>query len=122
MDRHIRRVLRLQLAILLIITVGVYALWGTVVAQAVWFGLFIATMNTLLIAWRMRPNNKPPSRLSKPANLNEFFRSWLERYLVVGGLLALALGGLKLLPPALLGGFILGQLVWILAPLTIKET
>ncbi len=125
MDRHIRRVLSLQLAVLLIVTVGVYAMWGTGPAQAVGFGVFIATTNTLLIAWRMRPSKKTTHELSnkpgKQANLNEFIRSWLERYLVVGILLALALGGLKLLPFALLSGFILGQLMWILAPLTIKE-
>lgn len=125
MDRHIRRVLSLQLAVLLIVTVGVYAMWGTGPAQAVWFGVFIATTNTLLIAWRMRPSKKTTHELSnksgKQANLNEFIRSWLERYLMVGVLLALALEGLKLLPFALLSGFILGQLVWILAPLTIKE-
>ena len=119
MDRHIRRVLSLQLAILLFVTVGVYFLWGAVAAKATGLGVFIATTNTLLIAWRMRPNNKMQG---KPASLNEFIRSWLERYLVVGVLLALGLGWLKLLPLGLLSGFILGQLIWILAPLTIKET
>ena len=119
MDRRIRRVLSLQLAVLLAATVGAYAWWGAVAATAAWFGLFIATVNTLLIAWRMRPTSKA---LGKPASLNEFFRSWLERYLVVGALLALGLGSLKLLPLGLLSGFFLGQLVWILAPLTIKET
>ena len=119
MDRRIRRVLSLQLASLILVSFGVYVLWGAAVAKAAWFGAFIATTNTLLIAWRMRPNNKMPG---KPASLNEFIRSWLERYLVVGVLLALGLGWLKLLPLGLLSGFILGQLIWILAPLTIKET
>ena len=119
MDRRIRRVLGLQLALMLIATVGAYGLWGLATAQGAWFGVSIATANTLLLTWRMRPNNKVPG---KPASLNEFIRSWLERYLAVGALLALGLGGLKLLPLGLLSGFILGQLVWILAPLTIKET
>jgi len=124
MDQRIRRVLSLQLAVLLTATVGVYAVWGVVATKAVWFGVFIATANTLLIAWRMRPVNKAPGNKTpdKPANLNEFIRSWLERYLVVGVLMALGLGSLKLLPLGLLSGFILGQLIWILAPLTIKET
>ncbi len=119
MDLRIRRVLSLQLAVLIVVSLGAYALWGSATATAAWFGVFVATSNTLLIAWRMRQNNKMPD---KPASLNEFFRSWLERYLVVGVLLALGLGSLKLLPLGLLSGFILGQLVWILAPLTIKET
>ncbi len=119
MDRLVRRVLSLQLASLLMAGLTVYAAWGGAAAKAVWFGMSISTINTLLIAWRMRPNNK---MLGKPANLKEFIRSWLERYLTVGVLLALGLGSLKLLPLSLLGGFILGQLIWILAPLTIKET
>lgn len=118
MDPRIRRVLSLQLASLFLASLGVYIVWGGVAAQAAGFGLFIASTNTLLIAWRMRPNKMP----GKPASLNEFIRSWLERYLVVGVLLALGLGWLKLLPLGLLSGFIFGQLIWILAPLTIKET
>lgn len=119
MDQRMRRVLSLQLASLLLVSLGVYVVWGGMAAKAAWFGVFIATTNTLLIIWRIRPNNKAPG---KPANLNEFIRSWLERYLLVGVLLALGLGSLKLLPLSLLSGFILGQLIWILAPLTIKET
>ena len=119
MDRRIRQVLRLQIAALFLISLGVFTAWGAGAALAAGFGIFITLANTLLIAWRMRPNNK---MLGKPASLNEFIRSWLERYLVVGVLLALGLGSLKLLPLGLLSGFILGQLIWILAPLTIKET
>jgi ATP synthase protein I len=118
MDRRIRRVLHLQLVLMLLATAGPYALWGFATAKAAWFGVLIATTNTLLLAWRMRPNREAPG---KPASLKEFVRSWLERYLAVGALLALGLGGLKLLPLDLLGGFVLGQLAWILAPLTIEE-
>ncbi len=117
MDRRIRRVLSLQLALLLFAAVGAYGLWG--MATAAWFGVLIAITNTLLLAWRMRPSSKAPG---KPASLNEFIRSWLERYLAVGVLFALGLGALKMPPLGLLGGFILGQLIWILAPLTVKET
>lgn len=119
MDRRIRRVLSLQFALLLAATISAYVLWGAIAAKAAGFGMLIATANTLLIAWRMRPK---PEATGKPASLNEFLRSWVERYLAVGVLLALGLGSFKLLPLALLSGFILGQLLWILAPLTIKET
>lgn len=119
MDRRIRRVLSLQLALLLFAALGAYGLWGMAKATAVWFGVLIAITNTLLLAWRMRPSSKAPG---KPASLHEFIRSWLERYLAVGVLFALGLGALKMPPPGLLGGFILGQLIWILAPFTVKET
>jgi len=125
MDRRLKRVLSLQLALLLIAVLGAYAVWGLGEARAVWFGSFIAVANTLLIVWRMRRSrNKDRARgeLGAQQYLKQFYRSWLERYLVVGALLAMGLGGLKLMPLGLLAGFILGQVIWIFAPLTIKET
>jgi len=114
MDRQIRRVLSLQLALLLVASLGAYAIWGLWVATAVCFGAGIATANTLMIAWRMRQRRTTPA--AQPS-LGEFYRSWLERYLLVGVLLAAGLGGLKLMPLGLLSGFILGQVIWILATL-----
>lgn len=114
MDQQIRRVLSLQLALLLVASLGTYAIWGLGVAKAVCFGAGIASANTLMIAWRMRQGR---AALAQPS-LSEFYRSWLERYLLVGVLLAAGLGGLKLMPLGLLSGFILGQVIWILAPLT----
>lgn len=126
MDRRIKRVLSLQLVLLFVAVLGGYAIWGGGVARAVWFGSFIAIANTLLIAWRMRCGNRNKDRargeLGAQQYLRQFYRSWLERYLVVGALLAMGLGGLKLMPLGLLTGFILGQAIWIFAPLTIKET
>ena len=115
MDHQIRRVLGLQLALLLVASLMAFAIWGPGMAKAVWFGTGIATANTLMIAWRMRQGRKTaPAQ----AGLSEFYRSWLERYLLVGVLLAVGLGGLKWLPLGLLSGFVLGQIVWILAPFT----
>jgi ATP synthase protein I len=125
MDRRIRRVLSVQLVFLLTAGLIAYGVWGLEVARATWFGAFIATANTLLIAWHMRPGSGRSNKggeLGAQHYLRQFYRSWLERYLVVGVLLASGLGGLKLMPLALLAGFILGQLIWIIAPLTIKET
>ena len=114
MDHQIRRVLGLQLALLLVASLMAFAIWGLGMAKAVWFGTGIATANTLMIAWRMRQGRKTaPAQ----AGLSEFYRSWLERYLLVGVLLAVGLGGLKWMPLGLLSGFVLGQIVWILAPL-----
>ena len=114
MDRQIRRVLRLKLALLLVASLVALTIWGLVVAQAVCFGVGIAVANTLMIAWRMRRGRVASA--AQPS-LSEFYRSWLERYLLVGALLAAGLGGLKLMPLGLLSGFILGQMIWILAPL-----
>lgn len=117
MDRRIRRVLSLQLALLLVASLGAYAIWGLGVAKAVWFGAGIAAANTIMIAWRMRQGC---ATAAAQPSLSEFYRSWLERYLLAGALLAAGLGGLKLAPLGLLSGFILGQVIWILAPLTVE--
>ena len=125
MDRSIRRVLSVQLVFLLAAGMAAYGVWGLEVAGATGFGAIIAIANTLLVAWHMRPGSGKSNKggeLGAQYYLRQFYRSWLERYLVVGVLLALGLGGLKLMPLALLAGFILGQLIWIVAPLTIKET
>jgi ATP synthase protein I len=125
MDRRIRRVLSVQFVFFLAAGMTAYGVWGLDVAGATGFGAIIAIANTVLIAWHMRPGSGESNKggeLGAQHYLRQFYRSWLERYLVVGILLALGLGGLKLMPLALLAGFILGQLIWIIAPLTIKET
>lgn len=125
MDRRIRRVLSVQFVFFLAAGMTSYGVWGLDVAGATGFGAIIAIANTVLIAWHMRPGSGKSNKggeLGAQHYLRQFYRSWLERYLVVGILLALGLGGLKLMPLALLAGFILGQLIWIIAPLTIKET
>ena len=125
MDRRIRRVLSVQFVFFLAAGMTSYGVWGLDVARATGFGAIIAIANTVLIAWHMRPGSGKSNKggeLGAQHYLRQFYRSWLERYLVVVILLALGLGGLKLMPLALLAGFILGQLIWIIAPLTIKET
>ena len=112
-----RRVLCAQLALLFVASLVAFAIWGPRVAVAVCFGAGIASANTLMIAWRMRQGR---ATVSAQPSLSEFYRSWLERYLLVGVLLAAGLGGLKLMPLGLLSGFILGQVIWILAPLTVE--
>ena len=126
MDRRIRRVLSVQLVFLLAAGLIAHGIWGLEVARGIGFGAFIALANTALIAWHMRARRSGRSNKggepSAQHYLRQFYCSSLARYLVVGVLLASGLGGLKLMPLALLAGFILGQLIWIIAPLTIKET
>ena len=126
MDRRIRRVLSVQFVFLLAASLIAHGVWGLEVAGGMAFGAFVALANTALIARDMRAGRSGRSNKGEEPSaqhyLRQFYRSWLERYLVVGVLLASGLGGLKLMPLALLAGFILGQLIWIIAPLTIKET
>lgn len=54
-------------------------------------------------------------------HLKSFNRSMLERFFVVGSLLAVGFGLLSLSPQAMLSGFIVGQLAWALAMLLTRR-
>jgi len=47
----------------------------------------------------------------------DIYRSGVERFLVLSILLAIGMGTLKLVPLAVLVGFVASQLAWIIAPL-----
>lgn len=91
--------------------------WHIEAAKGAGFGVLISLANTLLIAWRMT-RGRAQGELSAQRHLRQFYRSWIERYAVLIALFALAFAVFELAPAALLAGFILGQLVWIIAPLT----
>lgn len=119
MDRRIRRVIGLQSLVLIAVSLVTLTVWGVGVAKGAWFGAVISLINTLLIAWRMKPSALGEQDAQR--QLRTMYRSWIERYVVLLLLFALALTGLKLLPVALLSGFVLAQAVWIIAPLTFAD-
>ena len=125
MDRRLRRVLSLQLVLLVGTGAAAYAIFGQSETQAVVFGGLVALSNSGLIAWRMRPQaigQGVAAELAAHQQLKKLYRYALERYLGVGALLAVGLGALHFMPLGLLAGFILGQVAWVIAPLTIEET
>ncbi len=141
MDRRIRGVLSAQSVGVLVAPLGAYRIWDAshVAMASAAVGVLIALVNTAFIARRISAQEnlgKAPGRhtasakaiqndtatLGAHGHLKQFYRSALERYLLVAGLFAVSLGVLKFLPLALLGGFILGQALWIAAPLMSKET
>ena len=73
-------------------------------------------MGTLLLLWRMQ-RSKQKALLEAHQHLWLFYRSGLERFLVICVLLAIGMGSFKLVPLAVLVGFVAGQLAWIIAPL-----
>jgi len=121
MDRRIRRVIGLQAVVLIAAGLTAATFWGVEAAKGAWFGAAIGLANTLMIAWRMNPSAAAQEgEQSAQRHLRQFYRSWIERYVLLLVLFALALIGLKLLPVALLSGFILAQAAWIVAPLTCR--
>lgn len=89
-----------------------YLFWGFAAAQASVFGALVALANTLLLVWRMRASAQGSGR-SGGQELARLVRSSVERFLMVALLIAAGLGWLKLVPGALLVGFVLGQLVLV---------
>lgn len=86
--------------------------WGS--SLALFYGGVAALLNTGLLWWRWWQGAKRIH--SEPGrHLKTFYRSSMERFFLVGIWLAVGFTILRLSPPALLFGFVVGQLVWIFA-------
>jgi ATP synthase protein I len=93
---------------------GVFA--GFNAALAALFGGLVALAVSGVLVWRERESKQHPEwdqhRLFK-----QFIRAGVERLVVLVGLLALGLAGLKLPPLPLLLGLMLAQFGWLMAVL-----
>jgi len=95
-------------------------LWqGGEVAGAALFGGSAALANIGLLVWRWR-RGRYDYHCDGERHLRQFHRSGLERFFVVGIVLAVGMYGLKLEPLAMLLGFIVGQVAWIIAASALK--
>ncbi|MBL80024.1 MAG: hypothetical protein CMH70_08365 [Nitrosomonadaceae bacterium] len=116
MKSSVHRTAVLQIVISIIIGIIAYTLEGEEEAWAVIYGGAVALINTLLLLWRMESVKHKILRDAKHY-LWIFYRSGVERFLVLSALLAIGMGVLKLVPLAVLIGFVVNQLAWIIAPL-----
>ena len=104
----------LQFAIVLA-TAGVVWMWqSTGVAMATLYGGSVALVNVGLLLWRWR-RGRYDYHCDGQRHLQQFHRSSLERFFVVGVVLALGMYGLRLDPLAVLLGFIAGQAAWMVS-------
>ncbi|MEO8342539.1 MAG: ATP synthase subunit I [Gallionella sp.] len=104
-----RQIVMLQIVITLIGASIAYSIKGTPqFAIAVLSGGGISVLNGALLAWRMTRETLHPA---PEAQLRLLYFYAAERFLVVVVLLCLCIAVLKLLPLALLGGFVMGQAV-----------
>jgi ATP synthase protein I len=106
-----RQIVMLQIVVTLIGASIAYSMKGTPqFAIAVLSGGGISVLNGALLAWRMtRETLHPAPEAHHQLRLLYFYAA--ERFLVVVVLLCLCIAVLKLLPLALLGGFVMGQAV-----------
>ena len=104
----------LQIVISGIAGVVAYALEGKAEAGAAIYGGVVALIGTLLLLWRMQ-SSKHKTLKEPKQHLWLFYRSGVERFLVIS--ILLAMGMFKLAPLAVLVGFVASQSAWIIAPL-----
>ena len=101
--------------VFILLAVAVSWLWsGLAAAQAVAYGSVIALVNSSLLVGRWYIG-LVDYHCNGERHLKSFHRSILERFFVVGSLLAVGFGPLDLEPQAMLMGFIVGQLAWAFA-------
>ncbi len=109
----------LQFAIVLV-TAGIVWMWQSVgVAAATLYGGSVALANVGLLLWRWR-RGRYDYHCDGQRHLQQFHRSSLERFFVVGVVLALGMYGLHLNPLAVLLGFIAGQTAWMVSLIALK--
>lgn len=105
-----------------LIFVSLLLLWlwqGAEVARVALYGGCVALANIGFLVWRWR-QGRYDYHCDGGRHLRQFHRSMLERFFVVGLLLAIGIVGLKLDPMPMLLGFIVGQLAWMVAAATLK--
>lgn len=94
-------------------------LWqGAEVAGAAFYGGSAALANIGLLVWRWR-RGRYDYHCAGERHLRQFHRSSLERFFVVGIMLAAGMHGLQLDPLPMLLGFIVGQVAWMISAATL---
>lgn len=116
MESSVHLTARLQIVTSIVVGVSGYVLQGEEAAIAALYGGAVALIATLLLLWRMQRSERK-MLLEAHQHLWLFYRSGLERFLVVCALLALGMGPFNLVPLVVLIGFVAGQVAWVFVPL-----
>ena len=107
-----RKLVMLQLLLIALTSAVFFIVYGGFQAGSAAFGGVIAGANCLLLDWRRNTANKGRA-LSAGESIRLLYRTAVERFVLVIVLFALGLGAWQLDPPALLTGFIVGQLALV---------
>ena len=87
---------------------------GIEVGLAVLYGVLAALAVSAVLVWRERQSMRHPE-WDQHRLLKLFMRAGVERLALLGGVLAVGLGVLKLAPLPLLLGLVLAQFAWLAA-------
>jgi F0F1-type ATP synthase assembly protein I len=110
------RILLTQGAVGMVAAALAFHVGGGAGVVAALYGTAVAMVNTLLLVWRMH-NPRPAAADDAYRQLRGFYRSSAERLAATVVLLAAGFGPLKLAAGALLGGFIVGYLGFLVSVL-----
>lgn len=103
---------------LAILSAGLFGGIGMALAAA--YGGGVSVVNTALLWWRWHRGTRA-YHCDAGKHLRSFYRSALERFFVVVIMLAGGFAWIGDHPVAMLVGFLVGQMAWMLASLTLRE-
>jgi len=106
--------LLLQCAGLVVTLIFCWFIFGQTIMLAVSYGALTSQLNSGMLVWRWY-KGLHHHHCDGGSHLKSFHRSSLERFFVVGIVLAAGFSLKNLPPDALLAGFIVGQLSWVVA-------
>jgi uncharacterized membrane protein len=109
----------LQGALVVATAILAWSWQGAAVGWAASYGGLTALANIGLLVWRWR-RHRYDYHCDGERHLRQFHRSSLERFFVVGILLAVGMVGLNLDPLPMLLGFIVGLVAWMIAAASLK--
>lgn len=112
--KHGLAVICLQVALITISVSVAYLTDNPQSGISIIWGGFCALVNVSLLIWRM---GQYKQNMDANRHLRLIYRSALERFFVVIGLLAFGMLRLKLQPGAIILGFVTGQVAIVLVPL-----
>ena len=109
----IKHVIKLQILVVVILMITIKWVFPAAL-KSVLYGGSVAVLNSGFLYWRMRQACLTPVTTAQKS-LKQVQQSALERFLLIGIMLAVGMvGKLKLLPITVLISFIIGQLVFLL--------
>jgi ATP synthase protein I len=122
-----RQVILLQIAVTMVCASIAYSMKDTPqFALAVLSGGSVSTVNGAMLAWKMSQSalylarNMHDSRAAQQ-QLRFLYLAAAERFMVVIALLCFCMVALKLMPIALLGGFVMGQVTLVVTRLILNR-
>jgi ATP synthase protein I len=116
----IRRAAVFQIALIgfMLLTAGYWK--GAEAALAAGYGGMAALLNSGLLYWRWS-RGVTQYHCDSNRHMQSFYRSSIERFFVVGLWLAVGFALMRLPPFAMLTGFVVGQLAWLMASMALRE-